>query len=695
MLHARKTILAAVVRRVIAYGVAPIALVSHAFADEQEQPQVMETMVVTASALKVETPMEETPKAVSIVTEEDMAQRNPQKLDEALRYTSGVTSQPYGADNDTDWIKVRGFDAATYLDGSRLFKDGYYTWLLEPYGLERVELIKGPASILFGEAPPGGVVNAVQKKPTDVPQGELHLEGGNNNHQAVGFDISDYANDDGSVRYRLVGMLKNTDGELNGTETKRYYLAPSLAIDVSDNTQLTLLASVLHDEGVPTNGFFPAYGTIINTPDGKIDPSTNLGEPDYDKYERTQISVGYQIEHQASDVWTLSQNLNYAYNDLYLRSSYAFPSDTSTVVGRGIVFRDGHNNSFTVDNKAVAKWNTSRVENTVLMGVDFQNHQNKGKEEDNFNFGDIDALNPEYGNFNPLDPANAHDRRINKTQTSLYAQYQAMLDYQWVGVIGGRYDYVKTRNESDKLSQSESRNDGNFSFNAGVMYLSPLGLSPYVSYSESFEVLSSIDLATGKLYKPLEGQQQEVGVKYTPDFFDGYINLAWFDLTQKNALVTNPSTSVQTQSGEVRSKGVELEAAGYVTEDIKLTASYTYTDATTEDTNGQGRKSVALIPRHSASTWINYDAANAGLYGWNFATGVRYIGETKDNPKSSNRTVPSYTLWDAMISYDITPQWQAQINATNLLDKEYISGCDYYCYYGQSRQVVLSANYRW
>ena len=277
MRNIRPSQLGQYIRRALRLHFIPVVLVAapSVMANTNQETEQLETLVVTASALKVETPAQETPKALSIVTQEEIVARAPQKLDEALRYTSGVTAQPYGADNDTDWLKVRGFDAATYQDGSRLFRDGYYTWLIEPYALERIEVLKGPASILYGEAPPGGVVNAVQKKPTDIPQGEVGLQVGNDALRTLTLDISDYANQDGSVRYRLVALMKENDGQLNGTQTSRNYLAPSLSIDISEQTRLTLLASFLEDSGVPTNPFFPAAGTLIDSNFGHIDPSTN------------------------------------------------------------------------------------------------------------------------------------------------------------------------------------------------------------------------------------------------------------------------------------------------------------------------------------------------------------------------------------------------------------------------------------
>ncbi|MCG2838370.1 TonB-dependent siderophore receptor [Photobacterium sp. WH77] len=700
------------IRKICHKNILPISLFAialPAFADEATnsvQDVEPETIVVTASALKVETPLEETPRSASVVDREELEIRQVQKVDEALRYRAGVTSQPYGADNDTDWIKVRGFDAATYLDGNRLFKDGYYGWMLEPFGIERVEVLKGPASILYGEAPPGGVISAVSKRPTDTPQGEIDLQVGNRSHKQIGIDISDYANENGDARYRIVAMANERDGVLDGTYNQRYYLAPSLALDLSDRTTLTLLASIIDDEGVPTNGFFPANGSLIDTPQGKLDPSTNLGEPGYDINEKTQFSLGYALEHEFNDTWTLKQNANYGHIDMLLRSSYVFSAPAvdsggniidPNVYNRGLVYRDGSVDSYSLDTQTVGRFYTDRTEQTLLLGLDLQTHKNEGKEKDDYAFGGpIDIFNHTPGNFTPVDPSTLTSRTIGKDQVGLYAQHQVKLDGQWVMLLGGRYDYVKTKNNNKTSEVKEKRDDSQLSLNGGLMYLASNGFAPYASYSESFEVLTTVDPATGKLYKPLEGQQTEVGVKYTPEFIDGYLNLALFDITQKNALVTNPATYVKTQTGEATSQGVEVEGIGYLTDNLKLTASYTYTDARTDETYGKGKEQrAALIPRHAASAWLDYDFTTELLQGLTLGGGVRYNGETVDNPASSSRTVPSYTLVDAVARYNINNQWQAQLNVNNLFDETYVSSCDYYCYYGEERSVIATLNYRW
>ena len=662
------------------------------------QNNELETLTVTAEALKIESPAIETPLSISVVSEDDLRIRAPQKLDEALRYTAGVTAQPFGADNDTDWFRVRGFEATTYLDGNRLFRDGYYTWLVEPFGLEAVEVIKGPASILYGESAPGGIVNAIQKKPKSEPQGTVRIEVGNNNHQAVGFDISDIADDEGNVKFRLVGLKKSEDGQLDDTKNERFFVAPTVEINFNNQTTLTILSSYLQDDGVPTNPFFPAAGTLIESDFGKIDPSTNLGQPSYDDYERTQVSLGYQIDHHINDTWDFSQNLNYGYNELLLVSSYAFFNNdpSADTLGQGAVFRDGDTQSVTFDNNVVGNWNTENLKHTVLLGIDLQHHKTEGDEQDSFAFGTINPFTPVYGNFTPLDSANDVAREITKTQASAYSQYKLTVHDKWIGNIGARFDKVKTENEGNGpfTQQNESRNDSQVSLSAGILFLADNGLTPYVSYAESFEVISTIDFATGELYEPLEGEQIEVGVKYLPNGFDGYINLAWFDITQKNALVTNPDTFIATQTGEVTSQGFEIEGSANITQNLKLLANLTHTKAETDETSGQGTQQAGLIPEKQASIWVDYHAS-AMLQGLNLGTGVRYIGESKDNPRSSDLTVPSQTLWDASVGYTINSQWEAQLNVNNILDEEYISGCDYWCYFGQARSVMLSLNHSW
>ena len=660
----------------------------------QEEVVDTGTTVVTATALKVATPQLETPRTISTVSAEELEARAVNKYDETFQYRSGVVSQPYGSDNNADWLFLRGFSAenSTYQDGLRLFRTGgYFWWMTEPFGVERVDLLKGPASILYGEAPPGGVINAISKRPTEEERGLVEVEAGNKGHRQVGIDMSGPVSGRDDMRYRVVGKYRDSEGELDGTEKERYYFAPSLAVDFSDDTTVTFLASVQREEGVPTTGFFPAYGTLYDTPFGKIDRDTNLGEPDYDKIDQQQASLGYELEHRINDTWEFQQNFRYSHLDLDLRSVYAFPSNDSRSLGRGIVLRDGEYDAYTVDNRLVARQYGENFENTFLAGVDYQKLDLEYADGDSFSFGTIDAFEPSYGNYTPVSSASLTDHTVDKEQIGIYVQDQFRLNDRWIFLAGARHDSVESSDETATTRQSVD--DEQLSLSAGIMYLADNGLSPYVSYSESFTPLASSD-ASGNAYKPLEGEQLEVGVKYAPVGFDGYLTVAAFDLQENNSLITTDA-GPQRQIGERTSSGLEVEGVGYLTDNLQMTASYTYTDTRIDVSESQQDERAPFVPYHMASAWLDYDMNNA-LPGLSVGAGVRYIGETSPSPASTiDRVVSSTTLYDAMASYDINDNWTAQVNVNNLTDEEYISGCDFYCYYGESRSIIGSVKYRW
>lgn len=451
---------------------------------------------------------------------------------------------------------------------------------------------------------------------------------------------------------------------------------------------------------MPTNGFFPVYGTL-NTSGGQIDPSTNLSQPDYDRNRNTQISAGYELAHQLNQTWEFKQNVRFNYNDLLLRQTYIFPTYEGTTAYRGLVYRDGDTKSATMDNQMVGYWNTDSTEQTLLLGLDLQRHVNEGQEADNFGMGSINTMNPDYSGFPGFDESTTTHQKSTKGQSGLYAQHQIRWDDRWLLTGGGRFDYVETHNISEAKSKEEKQYDHELSLSGSLMYLADNGLSPYIAYAESFEVLPGIDPNTQNSYKPLKGTLYETGVKYAPSFLDGYINLALFDLEQTNSLVSTGSGQ-QTQAGEVTSQGVELEGSVQATEALRLTAAYTYTDAKTNDT-GKGDRRASLIPRHIASFWGNYKVQQGVASGLELGTGVRYVGssvgigavDASYNPIYGSAQVPAHTVWDAMIGYDFAKNWRAQLNVNNLLGETYVASCDYYCYYGEPRSVVGSINYRW
>ncbi|MDR5857901.1 TonB-dependent siderophore receptor [Halomonas eurihalina] len=643
-----------------------------------------DTVVVTATALKVAVPLAETPRSVSSVQREELDERNVQSLDESFRYRAGVLSGHYGADNNTNWFKVRGFDQATYMNGLRLFDPGYYEWTPEPYGLESVDVFKGPASILYGEAPSGGLINAVSKRPTAEPRGEINIQAGNRQHRQLAFDTSGPVTESGDVRYRMVGLYKERDGDLDGTDNERYYFAPSLEWDISDDTELTLLASIQKDDGVPENPFKLAYGTIQDTPFGKVDPETNYGAPDYDKDERTQVSLGYELSHRLDDTWKFEQNFRYSHLDLDLRSTYMdFATGDGRTAYRGHLQRDGEIDNLTVDNRMIGKWYTERTENTLLLGVDYQELSLDGKEFDDFTYDTVDIFDPDTS-ITPVDRSQLFGRQIDKQQLGIYVQDQLRIDDRWVLLGSVRHDSADVENTNQSLDVTVDETQSHTSYSGGVMYLADNGISPYLSYTESFSPQAETNV-DGAIFEEIEGKQWEAGIKYAPLFWDGYVSAAVFDIEESNSFETTPA-GYQAQAGERSATGLEIESVGYLTDQLQLTASYTYTDARDAEDNR-----AALIPRHQASAWLDYGFQQGALRGLKLGGGVRYVGESVDG----DITVPDYTLVDAMASYDFADHWRAQVNVNNLIDKEYVASCDFWCYYGESRSVIGSLSYRW
>ena len=677
-------------------GLAPVAM-AQSTAEEQE-PGELQALEVTSSVLKVDVPLAESPRPASVVDREELDDRNVQSLDESFRYRAGVVSGHYGADNDTDWFKVRGFDQSTYQDSLRIYREGYYQWLPEPFGLERVEVLKGPASILYGEAPPGGIINAVSKRPSDEKSGIIELQVGNREHRQLNLDTTGALTDNAS--YRLVAVYKDREGDLDHTDNERYYIAPSVAIDLSDQTRLTVLSSLQKDDGVPVNGFKLPYGTIDDTPYGKVDRSANLGQPGYDKNDRTQTAIGYELEHTMDETWSFMQNVRYNRLDLELRSVYAGaqnPTDPR-VADQGLVYRDGTTDGWTMDNRLMGQIFTDRLENTLLVGLDYQRLTAEGDEYDvfpsyDFNngvyftppFGTVDMFDPAYGNFTPVTDADLTESESYKRQVGLYLQNQLRVDDRWVLLASLRQDWANTEVVTGGAPQESD--DEELTVSAGIMYLADNGLSPYISYSESFEPQVGTD-ANGDLYEPLHGEQLEAGVKYAPLWMDGYVSAAAFQIEEDNGLVFGGGTQVQL--GEQESRGFELEGNVYLTDLWQVTAAYTYMDTEVRNDFANTEARAPLIPRHMASFWTDYDLSQL-LPGLKVGGGLRYNGETRDG----DTTVPSFTVADLMARYDFDQNWRMQVNVNNVTDKEYIASCEYWCYYGESRSVIGSLSYRW
>lgn len=649
---------------------------------------------------KTATDIKEIPQSVSVVGREQMELQSPQKIDEALRYVPGVNPSTYGTDSDTDWLYIRGFQAdqtGVFLDGLSFYQTGFGTFLMDPFFLERIEVVRGPSSALYGGGNPGGLVNYVSKRP-----GERHryVETGVNSfgNGYVAADIGDQIND--IFSYRINGKVSGGGWETDQSEDLRGMIAPSFKWQPDESTSLTVLASLGQTDLVHTSsGFLPYEGTVRPTADGvRIPRDFFYSDKDVDNYDRTQAMIGYEFSHTFDNDWTVRQNLRFAAVSLEEDGLYGSGNLIGTMLPR---FRFGHDtdvNTFTVDNQLEGKIQTGALEHTLLFGLDYRYYNIDHSQA----FAGADPINvedPAYGgSYGPLPPPYL-DQDLSMNQIGIYAQDQIRFGGGWLATLNGRYDFAST-DVDNRLAGGvdDKRDDGEFTGRVGLAYEFENGMTPYASYSTSFSPTTSTD-AAGALLGPDTAQQWEAGVKYTPTSFDGLITLAAFDLTRQNVSTYNGSAVPPGNEsiGEVNVKGIELSAQANLENGLKVIGGLTYLDAeVTEDPVNVGKTPVQ-IPDLTASLWLDYTFQSGKLEGLGLAAGVRYIGKSWASAGNTPDTqVPDVALMDAAIRYD-RDNWGVALNVSNLFDEDYVATCQSMtaCGYGAGRTFTLKAHTTW
>lgn len=673
----------------------------------------------SATGTKTDTSILETPQTINVITQDEIKARGAQSVTEALRYTPGIQVEGFSA-------RVKAFDEPTsrgfsptplYLDSLHLPYGGGSTGgalQIDPYLLERVEVLKGPASVLYGQNQPGGIVNMVSKRPTVVPLHEVVLGGGSYDRRYGAFDFGGALDEEGQVLYRLTAVGNDTNSEVDYAKQQRFVIAPSLTWNLSDQTSLTLYSQYQKDNDVPEPQGLPTVGTLYDNPNGRIDRDRFIGEPGVNAYDREQYAVGYEFSHVLNDIWTLKQNARYAYVDDRFRAvlhGYSFATNPTTgandqrYLDRYAIDWSQTNKVYGIDNMAQAVFNTAQVNHTLLIGVDYYHFNSKFLGLYDRSPPSIDLYAPVYGQ--PIDftksPANPWDNTI--TQTGVYLQDQMKWE-QWFVTLGGRFDWAETDNKQPLYGGHTNTKDQQFSGRAGFGYLFENGLTPYFSYSESFQPVSGTDVDS-KPFDASTGKQYEVGVKYQPPGQDSFIQLSMYQIDKQNVLTSdldNPGFS--TQSGELRSRGVELEGKASLSERVNLVASVSRVDAEyTKDNDGlEGRHPIGVSPL-TASAWLDYHwPEGTALAGLGMGIGARYVRHSPGTSTSYNEfEVPSFTVYDGMVSYDFAQSplhikgVKLQANIENLDNKLYVSRCSgvWECTYGQGRTVTANLTYDW
>ncbi|WP_426959503.1 TonB-dependent siderophore receptor [Muricoccus radiodurans] len=654
---------------------------------------------------KTDTPLIENPQSISVVPRDQIDARQAQTLGEALRYNAGVRTEVFGPDTRTDWLQIRGFDAqdnGIFLNGLR-YNAGFAGSVYETYGLERYEILRGPASVLYGQIAPGGLINQVSRRPTQTPQGEVRLSAGSFDRlQAQGYS-SGPLTANGVWSYSLTGLVRDSRTQVDSTRDDRYFIAPALTWRPTDNTRVTLLPYYQHDR---TSGgqFLPYVGTVVPTPFGRISRDRFTGERAFDRYERDQWGIGYEIEHRFDSVWSVQQNFRYSHTGIDWRQVYGggLTADQRSL-NRFNYLADIDVDTVQVDNQVQARFSTGPLQHTVLAGFDYSRVNLRNTQF--FNFApSLDLFTPSYGSPLPALTTPFLNTRQTTSQYGLYAQDQIRFDrFLLTGSI--RHDWVPSTLENRVAGTRTSQDDSALTGRVGLIYLAANGLAPYASYARSFQPQIGVN-ASAAPFDPLEGEQYEVGIKYQPPGINSFIQLSAFHLTQRNTLITDPNnTFFQAALGEIRVRGLELEGTASLTEGLSLVGNLTYLDPEiTRGEPGQVGNRPPGVAKFTAGLYGDYTfrEGSGPLSSLGLGLGVRYLGNTSASA-TSRAVVPSTTLFDAAVRYDLgqlttsLKGFQAALNVSNLADTRYVGRCssETACFYGTRRTVIGSLVYRW
>lgn len=674
--------------------------------------------VSATGGLKTDTPLLETPQAISVVNQQVIKDQNAEDLEDVLRNVAGVT--PGGYYSEWDYYRIRGFDSAFNEFHNGLRGNGGLS--PELYGVESVEVIKGPASTLYGQAPLGGFVNIISKRPRKEFGGEIGFNGGSWNSYEGRFDINvpllipvttttpsgkgakdvtPVTSTSGIGIYaRLIGLYNSSESHVDYMDHERFYIAPSLTFEFSEDTSLTILTDYKRDSGkfaMP----LPARGTVLSNPHGEIPTSRYIGLPDSNQITQENIRAGYELKHRFNDIVSLRQNFAYSYldqtwTDIFYLSSLA--DDLRTLATYPYTY-SGTDHQFAVDTALDFTFETGSIAHTLTVGFDYLYIDSTygSRQIDYSNPADylyLDLFRPNYNQSTPKYSTADYGSIVNEL-FGIYIQEHAKLTDKLSLTLGLRYD--KFSNEDSYLGATTHDSQDAFTPKAGITYEFVPGIAAYANYSRSFTPQFNSKGASGEAVDPELGENWETGVKYNT--LDGKLSgmISLFHLTRENVATSNLSTADPfdyTVSGEQRSRGFEFETAAELLPGLTFTAAYTYIDAeVTEDNDIPVGTPLQGVSDHAVSAWLKYTVQDGLLKGFGVGLGARYYSEQSGDTYNTFN-LPGYGLMDAALYYE-RENFSAQVNFNNVLDKRHFVGSYDALYVLPGEPFNVSASVTW
>jgi iron complex outermembrane receptor protein len=666
-------------------------------------------------ATKTSKDIARTTQSVSVVTREQIEKQGSVTVAEALRYTPGVLTNPYGHTQRYDYLAMRGINDGSVdniiIDGLKSMGDpgSFSTLQIDPFFLQRIDVLKGPSSVLYGRSNPGGLAALTTKRPEFQAKGQLDVSYGSNRTRNLGLDYTAPINE--NIAYRLVGVAEDGDSQTDGVKQTRYALMPSITLNLSEDTQLNLYAYLQHDPNGGYHGSLPASGTLDKRNGKRLSSGFFEGEESIENFSRTQQMVGYEFEHRLNDVWSARQNFRYldASTELDQIWQSGYTSATGNDLNRGYSGGDEKLHAWIVDNTMQAEFSTGVAAHTLVLGLDYQYSKNRiHNYADYSTIADLNILNPVYGNVDLSNVAATADALRRQKQTGVYVQDLIEVG-RWNFSAGLRQDWYDVSIDDNLIGKDANRGE-KLSGHLGALYTFDNGISPYVSYSTSFNPTSNYS-SGAQILDPTTGEQWEAGVKLQPAGTDDLYTVSVFNMTLENLYAKEndlETSSFYKGVGEVQSRGVELEARINVTDNLRVLGSYTWNDVEYSKSYFAYDRAGNLIdakgntpyqtPEHMGSLWAEYRFDEGLLAGFDAGLGARYVGSSWGNDAHDFK-VPSYTVFDASISYDLArlglKDTTVRLNANNLTDKYYVASCysANACYLGAERNITATVSH--
>lgn len=644
------------------------------------------------------------PMSYTRIDQELLQKRQADSVNAALRYEPGISAESRGTVSIFDEYNIRGFKTySNFYDGLRLPYDG--AWNLMPqvdiYATESVEVVKGPASSLYGYASPGGMVNQVAKTPKNTQASEVQLRLGNQNLKEVAVDTTGPITD--TLNYRLVALKRKKDGQMQTTEEERTLINPS--IEWRPTEDVSVIANVFYQddpEMVPSTPL-PAVGTVYNASYGKLGSDAYAGDK-WNRFSKEVLMPSVTVNWDINDKLTFKHILRYTDAETQQRNMYnsGFVSGSDKILNRVAYTTDENMSNWTTDNQLAYQLNTANTSHNLLFGVEYQETDSTATYYDAGADGtpNLDLSNPDFSQINADTlPLNNYrqDESIEQSQLGFYVQDE--MKWQDLTVVAGlRHDNFDSITDQTKASAgaiySDQTIDNDASKTSGrlaAIYAFDNGISPYASYSQSFQPVVGSNFITNKPFEPTTADQLEAGIKYLSPDRATKATLAVFDITQKNVVVADEiNYRSQTQTGEIRSKGFEVSGSHMLNDWVDVAASYSYTDA--EITEDEFNPDVvgnmpAQTAKHKATLWADYYATDK----LTLNAGVRYEDGMQLDKQNSDE-LPSVTLVDIGGNYQINPMLTVGASINNLFDKTYVGACYDInnCWMGPERQVSVS-----